>query len=188
MTRIVLVFLFFISCTNIFGQDSPNKGAIHIGNQIIYVFAPEGWMLDYEAAKEMEVDLLMYKKGDTLEKSQTLMYVNVEALKENNIANLDQFIDLDIKNLKKNFSDIAIIDGQQLLVNYKDIAKVKHLSGNTFGNFEARAYMADAKNGISFVMSSKSKEGFESCLNPFNSLVTSYSNVVDNLEVEAGDK
>ena len=38
-------------------------------------------MLDYEAAKEMEVDLLMYKKGDTLEKSQTLMYVIVEALK-----------------------------------------------------------------------------------------------------------
>ena len=32
------------------------------------------------------------------------------------------------------------------------------------------------------------KIGISKFLNPFNSLVTSYSNVVDNLEVEAGDK
>lgn len=116
------------------------------------------------------------------------MYVNVEMLKDRDFSSLDQLLDFEIKNLKKNFADIQIVEAEQMLVNYKDIAKVRHLSGKSFGNFEARAYMADAKMATTFVMSSKTKEGFDACQSPFKMLVTSFSSVTDNLEVEAGDK
>lgn len=79
------------------------------------------------------------------------------------------------------YNDLKITDGKEIVINKEFSAKVKFLSGKSYGNFEAIAYVDAVKSGIIIVMSSRTKKGFEDSINSFNSLVQSYTYLGDKI-------
>lgn len=112
------------------------------------------------------------------------MYANTAPLEKKPHETLDQLIKYDLDNFKKEYSDIKISDGKDIIINDNTIAKVKYLSGNSYGNFEAMAYIDAGKTGVMIIMSSKTQEGFKNSLNAFESLVKSYFFMGDNVKIE----
>jgi len=114
------------------------------------------------------------------------MYANTATLEDRVHKTIDQLITYDLNNFRKEYSNIQICDAQDIIVNDKVIAKIKYLSGKSYGNFEAIAYIDAVKTGVMIIMSSRTKEGFETSLNAFENLVKSYIFIADKVVIEKG--
>ena len=72
----------------------------------------------------------------------------------------------------------------EMIELWDDCMSFPNLSGNTYGNYEAMAYIDAGKTGIMIVMSSRTKEGFDNSLQAFESLVRSYVFVANEVIIE----
>jgi len=97
---------------------------------------------------------------------------------------LDQLIEYDLENFKKEYPDILIIDAPDVVIKENVIAKVKYLSGKSYGNYESIAYINAGKTGVIIVMSARTKQGFDDSLIAFESLVKSYFFMTDQMIID----
>ena len=180
-----LIVLFLISLTlTAFGQKDMNSGIIYGNNYSFGLTAPNGWVLDNESGISQGLNVVFYKKGESWGKAETVMYANTSSLEVEAHRTLDQLIKYDISDFKSNYSDIVITDGKDILTKDSVKAKIKYLSGNSYGNFEAMAYLDGGKIGVMIIMSSRTKEGFDNSLTAFEDLVRSYFFFVDKIIID----
>ena len=178
---IISIFIALVGC--IHEQQNMNTGIIYGKNHAFSLTAPEGWILDNTSGVNKGLHAIFYRKGKTLANAKTVMYANTASLENPAHNTLEKLIDFDINNFKTHYSGLKIENGQDIQIKKNVVAKIKYLSGKSYGNFEAIAYIDAGKTGILIVMSSRTKDGFENSLAPFNDLVKSYFFMGNKVEV-----
>jgi hypothetical protein len=149
-------------------------GIIYGKNHAFSLTAPEGWILDNHSGAPQGLHAVFYEVGQTWKGAATVMYANTASLELPEHNSLAQLINYDVENFKKNYSGIVITDAPDIAIKDNVIAKVKHMSGDAFGNYEAIAYIDAGKTGIMIVFSSRTKETFDAALPAFDELVKSF--------------
>ncbi len=181
MKNILALLIFTLASLGLFSQNNMNTGIIYGKNHAFSLTAPEGWVLDNESGVSQGLHAVFYKKGETWADAIAVMYANTASLDDRAYKTLEQLIKYDLKNFKKNYHDIIVTDEKDIVIKDSVIAQVKYLSGKSYGNFEAMAYIDAGKTGIIIVMTSRTKDGFENSLTAFKSLVQSYFFLADNV-------
>ena len=165
----------------LFGQESMNTGIIY-GKDFAYsLTAPDGWVLDNQSGVGQGLHAVFYKKGFTWANAEVVMYTSMSPFDNRYQRTLDELIMYDVNTFKKNYPDILITDAPDIAIKDNLSAKVKYLSGKSYGNFEAIAYIDAGKNGVLIVVSSKTKDGLTSSLSAFQSIIKSYLKISDNV-------
>lgn len=167
-----------------FGQDDMRSGIIYGNNYAFSLTAPEGWVLDNKSGVNQGLYAVFYEKGSSWDKATTVMYANTASFRDKEHRNLDKLIQYDMNVFKKNYPDVEFTDCDNIVIKENVIAKVKYLSGKSYSNFEAMAYIDAGKTGVMIVMSSRTKEGFNNSLNAFESLVKSYLFITSEVKIE----
>lgn len=181
----LLIILILLSCKLMLsGQDNINTGIIYGTDHAYSLTAPEGWVLDNSSGVVQGLYAVFYKQGESWDKAETVMYTNTASLKDKAHKTLDQLIKYDLDNFKKEYSDILIIDAPDIVIKENVIAKVKYLSGKSYGNYESIAYINAGKTGVMIVMSARTKQGFDDSLIAFESLVKSYLFITDQFIID----
>ena len=184
MKKLFIILILLSFKLLIFGQDNMNTGIIYGDDHVYSLTAPEGWVLDNSSGVEQGLYAVFYKIGDSWDKAETVMYTNTASLKDKAHKTLEQLIKYDLDNFKKEYFDIEIIDAQDIVIKENVIAKVKYLSGKSYGNYESIAYINGSKTGVMIVMSARTKQGFDDSLRAFESLVKSYLFMTDQLIID----
>ncbi len=180
--------LMFMACLMVslqsFTQEDMKTGIIYGNNHAFSLTAPDDWILDNKSGVNQGLYAVFYKKGLSWKNAETVMYANTASLENPPHTTLDELIKYDTDNFKKQYKDLDIRDGNNIELSNNKTAKVRYLSGKSYGNFEAIAYIDAGKNGIMIIMSSRSKEGFDNSLIAFQSLVKSYLYIADKVTIE----
>lgn len=188
MKKLLTIVIFLSFRLLIFGQDGMNTGIIYGGNHAYSLTAPDGWVLDNKSGVKQGLHAVFYKQGESWDKAGTIMYTTTASLEDNAHKTLEKLIKFDLDNFKKEYSDIQIVDAKDIVIKGNEVAIVKYLSGKSYGNFEAMAYINAGKTGIMIVMSSRTKQGFDNSLTAFESLVKSHLFMADKVIIEKKNK
>jgi hypothetical protein len=167
-----------------FGQDGMHTGIIYGKNHAFSLTAPEGWVLDNQSGVSQGLHAVFYKHAQSWKDATTVMYANTASLEDEAHKTLEQLIKYDLDKFKKNYSDIQITDGKDITTKGNAIAKIKYLSGKSYGNYEAISYIDAGKTGVMIIMSSRTKDEFDTSVPAFESLVKSYLFMADRVIID----
>lgn len=184
MKKLTILLVLLSFKLMIFGQDHMKTGIIYGENHVYSLTAPDGWVLDNNSGVSQGIYAVFYREGESWEKAETVMYTNTASLEDRAHKTLDQLIKYDLDNFKKEYSDILIIDAKDIVIKENVIAKVKYLSGKSYGNYESIAYINGGKTGVMIIVSSRTKQGFDNSLLAFESLVKSYFFMTDQMIID----
>lgn len=138
-----------------FGQDDMKTGVIYGDNHAYSLTAPSGWVLDNKSGVNQGLFAVFYRQGESWKNAQTVMYTNTASLGDKAHNTLEQLIKYDLDNFKRQYSDIQIINSKDIVIKDNVVATVKYLSGKSYGNYEALAYINAGKTGVMIIMSSR---------------------------------
>lgn len=181
MKKIIVIGLVTIITLVCYAQDNFKAGIIYGDNHAFGLTAPDNWLLDNQSGVNQGLHAVFYEEGFTWANAITVMYANAASLEDSTHSTLNALIEYDLNNFKSQYSDLIIKDQNPIKINEKTTAIVKHLSGDSYGNFEAIAYIDAGNTGIMIIMSSRTKEGFNKSLNAFEELVKSYIFIADKV-------
>ena len=184
MKKLLFTLFFLAISIKIFTQEELNTGIIYGKNYVFSLKAPEGWILDNKSGARQGLQAVFYRNGEAWNNAITVIYANSASLEDPAHKSLDELINYDINNFKKQYPGIYILDGDNILIKDGLTAKVKTMSGQSYKNFDAIAYVDAGKNGIMIVMSSRTKEGFDNSKSAFESLVKSYIYIGDKMTIK----
>lgn len=170
LTILILLFMQLAAV----GQDGTQAGIIYGKNHAFSLTAPEGWVLDNQSGVSQGLHAVFYMRGKSWKDATTVMYANTASLEDEAHKTLEQLIKYDLDKFKKNYSDLEITDGKDIMTKGNTVAKIKYLSGKSYGNHEAISYIDAGKTGVMIILSSRTKDEFENSLPAFESLVKSY--------------
>jgi hypothetical protein len=182
MKKLLLILIF--ARLTAFGQDDMNAGIIYGKDLAFGLKAPKGWVLDNQSGVSQGLHAVFYEQGQSWENATTVIYANTASLIAESHKTLTQLIKYDLDNFTKNYSGLEITDGKDILIKGDLVAKVKYLSGQSYGNYEAISYIDAGKTGVMIILSSRTKDGFEKSLAAFESLVKSYVFVSDEVVID----
>jgi len=188
MKRLLVLIILISIKLSLSGQENLKTGIIYGYNHAFSLTAPDGWVLDNKAGISQGLYAVFYRSGESWAKAETVMYANTASFEDNAHKTLNQLINYDLENFKKNYLDIKIENAKDIIIKDNVIAKVKYLSGKSYGNFEAMAYIDAGKAGVMIILSSRTKNDFEKSINSFESLVKSYFFISDKVDIEKKNK
>ena len=164
-----------------FSQEKENCSILKYENKGIIIKAPNGWVLDCESGSESGISAVFYKKGETWENAETVMYINFASLKIENQNNLNDLISFDIENFKENYEGIEIKTKEKIkLENFGGI--IKYFGGGTYKSFEYLAYLDLKEFAIMTIISSRSESALNNNYSNFKELLKSIK--VLNIEIQ----
>ena len=188
MKRFLTIIIILSFRLVIYGQENMNAGIIYGSDIAFSLTAPKGWVLDNKSAVDQGIYDVFYRHGESWKDAVTVMYANIASFEHTPDTTLEQLIEYDINNFKSHYSDINITDGKDIIIKSNLTAKVKYLSGKSYGNFEAMAYIDAGKAGVMIIMSSRTKKDFDNSLIAFENLVKSYFLVANHIIIENKNK
>jgi hypothetical protein len=156
------------------GGGGADSGILYGPDYSFVVKAPKGWVLDNRSAKSQGLDAVFYPEGSSWKESEVVMYVGI-GRKMGEKDTLEGVVSRDLADFKKAAPGLKVVDGQALtLAHGKEKVVVKYLVEAERATHEAVAYIEESKVVVMLVLSSKSKERFESSLPAFKELAASY--------------
>jgi hypothetical protein len=188
MKKLLTLLVFFVIGQIIFGQDDLKSGIIYGDNHAFMLTAPDGWVLDNKSGIKQGLYAVFYKQGESWEKAMTVMYTNTASLEDSSQNTIDKLITYDTNNFRRQYPDLNISVGKDIFIKPGLIAKVNYLSGISYGNYEAIAYIDAWKTGVMIVLSSRDKNGFQDSLVAFENLVKSYLFMADKVIIDSKNK
>ncbi len=188
MFKRTITILFILA---LFFTTSANASVTEGGVAILYgdghaftVKAPEGWVLDTDSGVDAQIYATFYPKGERWKDSEVIAYAR-GVPKNAAIPDISSFVTATIKEYHRNGSTGYkghLVSEVQLK---KDrIAKIYHYEGDSFGNYEAVAYIEEEKTINFIVYTSRSKEAFEASIQKFHDIVDSYFFITDQVDME----
>jgi len=157
-------------------------GIVYADDLGIAVLAPKGWLFDSQSGVKQKLNCVMYPVGKTWSSADEVMYVNFSKLKEG--QSLEAFIEADIAFFKEKAAGLKVEKDNTIKLKSGQEAQVRLFSGDQYGNYEAIAYVEAFGNVGMFVLSSRTKEGFERSLPAFKEVVV--TGYVARVVVEKG--
>lgn len=183
MKYILSIFLFVISI-QLDAQINNKSGIIYGKNHAFSLTAPQGWVLDNRAGVSQGIHAVFYREGTSWAEAETVMYANTASLEIPAHTTLDELITFDIENFTSHYADLKIEDAPSILIEEDNYARIKYLSGDSYGNYEAIAYIDAGKTGVMLIVSSRTNEGFNASLDAFHDLINSYFFIAEEIEFE----
>ena len=182
LTAIVLTALFF--CHSASATDKGYGSGIVYGPSAAFIIvAPTGWILDTESGRRYELPAVLYPDGSSFD-GPLVMYVNNVEKKYQKAKNLDDFIGEEIHRFRINHPGIEIKDRTSLKISNGKHTVVKEFSGDKWENYEAVAYLEEAKTFTSFTLSSKTKNEYMQSLKAFENFINSYEFITDDINIK----
>ncbi len=147
--------------------------------------APKNWVLDNESGTEQGLPAVFYPQGSSWANGKAVMYANIWVKQNPAEETLAKVIAADEKAFKERSANLKVTDAEALpTAKSGQKATVKYFTGDSFGNYEAIAYIDKGKTVTMIVLTSQTKEDFEKSLPAFKELVGSYSFLTDKIKVE----
>jgi hypothetical protein len=134
-------------------------GIVYADDLGIAVSAPKGWLFDSQSGLKQKLNCVMYPVGKTWSSADEVMYVNFSKLKDG--QSLEAFIEADIAPFKEKSPGLKVEKEKALKLKSGQEVQVRLFSGDQYGNYEAIAYVEAFGSVGMFVLSCRSKEGFD---------------------------
>ena len=181
--KVCVIFIILLSLTiSLFAKLTDEKddelvwGMLYGDNHVFFVKAPEGWVSDNNSGVNQGLHAVFYPKGGSWEKSPTVMYAR--GVDIDTTSTLEDFIENDIGNFKKDFPGMKIEELDSIIIKEKErVAKVVKFSGGGYQHADAVAYIKEKKNISMIVITTKIPKELDAYYSKFIELVQSYMHV-----------
>jgi hypothetical protein len=144
-------------------------GIAYGGDLGVIVGAPKGWIFDIESGVHQGLHAVMYPKGSSWEKGGEVIYVKTGRLEAE--ETLEAFIAGDIEDFKKKAPGMEIKTLEPIRLSTGEEALVRTYTGDPFGNHECVAWARHGTGVAIFVLTCRSKIGFDKSVGPFREMV-----------------
>jgi len=159
------------SATVVAPPGVPQGSGVVYGDDVgVAVRSPGGWVLDGKSGAPRGLDAVMYPTGSTWENATEIMYVDVARLDAG--QSVTGFIDNDLAKYRHDSPEIRSKTGDPVQMSRGGRAELRLYEGDRRGNSEAVAYLARGSHVVLYVLSCRSREGFERGLPVFRRMVT----------------
>ncbi len=111
----------------------------------------------------------MYPDGSSWSKASEMMYVNIGKMEPG--ETLEKFIQGDIDSFLKNSPELKVEKLMPIAIQGKDKAETRLFSGDKWGNYEQIAYVEHKGSVAIYVLSCKTKEGYQKSQAAFREMV-----------------
>jgi len=145
------------------------SGIVYSGDLGILVSAPKGWVLDNKSGVSQGTHAVMYPKGSSWKSASEVMYVNIGGMES--AASLEAFIARDIEQFKQKFPRIGVEGLDPIDTASGAQAQVRTFSGGGYGNYECVAYAQHGSKVAIYVLTCRSKKGYEKTRGLFREMV-----------------
>jgi hypothetical protein len=173
---LISIIAFFIISNTALAENKesfavPAGGGIVYGSEIgIGVSAPNGWIFDNKSGVRQGLHAVIYPEGSSWANSNQMMYVNIGKMEPGEA--LENFIQGDIDRFVKNSPNLKVEKMNSLTIQGGIKAEVRQFTGDKWGNYERIAYAQKGSSVAMYVLSSKSKNGYEKSISAFEEMVT----------------
>lgn len=164
----------FIDSHSVMRESNFNSGIIYGKDHSFMLTAPKGWVIDNKSGVPNNLHAVFYPVGSSWAKATSIMYANTASKGVAGNETIQKVIDYDLSQFRKKSPNVIVTDAEPLPTSKGKKAIAKYLSGDTFGNHEAIAYIDENKVVVFIVLSSRSQEDFVKSLPAFKELVASY--------------
>ena len=160
-------------------NQDPREGAggVIFGLGFAFIMgAPENWIFDSESAPLIGSRAVIYPVGTDLNHTQVIIHANTLPL---NTMTLEQWIEQDIANLKKEFPGIVVTKLKNLTTNDTLTATVWEFdpAESCYGLYERIAYIDIGENIAIVSLSAQNRKAYEESIQAFEYVVTEFRNV-----------
>jgi hypothetical protein len=166
-------------------EEDGGFGILYGDDHAFFVNAPEGWVLDNTSGVSQGLHAVFYPKGESWEKAVAVMYVNTA--KRGESETVFTLIEGDTARFRQNNPDVRVEKEPPIAMSKGGKAEVRYFTGDQWGNSEAIAYIEEETIFVLIVLTSRTKEAFESAKLAFGDLVRSYSFWTTDVTIEANE-
>jgi hypothetical protein len=180
----VLLGLFLVQALLATEKEFGGGGIVYGEGYAFMIEAPKGWVLDTRSGVPDGLQAVFYPRGSSWSESPTVMYAAWASKKKEGVTTLQQIIDKDLTNFKKENPSMVITESRPLKTGDGKKALVRLFKGDQGGNFEAVAYV-DEKAGVAvLVLTSPEQAAFTKAVPAFEKLVSSYHFYTEDVRIK----
>ncbi len=180
-----------LSCALLSASPAPSEsppseltsGIVYGKNHAFMLSAPKGWVLDNTSGVSQGLHAVFYPVGSSWEESVVVMYANVIHKGARGRRTLQEVIASDEARFRTESPRLVVRSAPTMRTGDGKPAAVKHFSGDRFGNWEAVAYVDEAKVVAVITMTSRKEKPFRESLRAFERLVASYHFMTDQVRL-----
>jgi len=149
-------------------------GGILFGKHFAFtVQAPKGWLFDNQSGVPQGLHAVLYRKGETYAKSDSIMYARGSDEDPGNPRTLDQFMADDLADFRENSPDVKTFELDGFTSALDAPVHVVGYRGDQWGNVEAVAYIQHGGDFYLLVLTARSQQRFDADLPAFRAFVHS---------------
>jgi|GEM_PF-1152075 hypothetical protein len=166
------VLSFLLSSASLLAAE-PTTTIIYLKDNAVSLTAPAGWLLDDERGRP-RIQAMFYPaaaEGGEVE-ADAVIYINT--LSRAIEPNLDALIADDVAHEREQSPKLQVRRGEPIRLSDGTSARVNHLSGDKWGNFESIAYIDTPADYVAIVLTCKTEAAHKKAQAPFAELVKSY--------------
>jgi hypothetical protein len=182
-----LVLGFIIVCLLIphpASAQGMNTGIIYGQHHAFSLTAPTGWVLDNESGAPQGLHAVFYPIGSSWKASPAVIYAR-GIVRESSANTVKAQVELTLKDFKENGSPhISAQFIKDIKAEKEKKGSLYYFSGDKWGNHEAVAYFEEDKTINFIVLTSRTKEAFNSALKSFEELAMSYMFITEDVKIE----
>jgi hypothetical protein len=149
-------------------------GGVLFGKHFSFeVQAPKGWVFDNQSGVPQGLHAVLYRKGETYENSDSMMYARGSDEDPGHPRTLDQFIAEDLADFRENSPGVHTFDIGSFALKDGTPVRVIGFRGDQWGNVEAVAYVEHGGDFYMLVLTARSQQRFDADLPAFRGFVHS---------------
>lgn len=147
-------------------------GGILFGRHFAFAIqAPKGWLFDNQSGVPQGLHAVLYRKGETYSKSDSMMYARGSDEDPGQPRTIDQFIADDLADFRENSPDVRTFDIGSFALEDGTPVRVIGFRGDQWGNVEAVAYVEHGCDFYMLVLTARSQQRFDADLPAFREFV-----------------
>jgi hypothetical protein len=184
MKTTLIILLIFLSLTPLAASAQEHKTGILYGPSHAFALqAPQGWVLDNKSGVSQNLYAVLYPVGTSWRESSAVMYSR-GILKGDGIMSIKDQVDKTVKEFKESGSPkISVQFIKEITAEKGHKGAIYHYNGDQWGNHEAVVYFEEDKSINFIVLTTRTKEAFDSSLKAFEEAAASYMFITDDVQI-----
>ena len=161
------------------GQAPPaaapeQSGLVYSGSSSIWVHAPPGWILDPDAGQAQGVLATLYRRGESWEHGEAVMYVSVYEPDSGETRTVTAVIASETADWRGKAPDMVVSVADSVRADSGGVAAVRRFDSRKKGIYDVVAYLQDGRSVWGLVMTARTKSAEDGAYDSFVRFVRSY--------------
>jgi hypothetical protein len=144
---------------------------IYLRNSAVSLTAPKDWLIDEESGRP-RIQALFYPASAAGGEAEAVIYINT--LSRNSEPNLDALIADDLAHDREESPKLQVREGEPIRLSDGASARIRHLSGDKWGNFESLAYIDTSSDYLAIILTCKNEAAWKGAQAAFFEVLKSY--------------